>query len=69
MVLTLLVVVGTERATYVHYLADNVVELYDTTVVKEGERYHTSDEGAHTIEIADREPLCAEVEHFFLLSN
>lgn len=61
MVLTLLVVVGAERAAYI---ADNVVELYDATVVRESERYYASNEGVHTIEVADHEPPRAEVEHF-----
>jgi hypothetical protein len=60
-VLTLLVVVGTERAAYI---ADNVVELYDATVVQESERYYASNEGVHTMEVADHEPPRAEVEHF-----
>lgn len=59
-----LVVVGTERAAYLDYLDDNVLELYDTTVVRDDGRYRASDEGATTIEVEDREPLRAEVEHF-----
>jgi predicted dehydrogenase len=59
-----LVVVGTERAAYIDYLADNIVELYDATIVPEGESYRAGNEDVRTIEAADHEPLRAEVEHF-----
>lgn len=59
-----LTVVGSEKAAYVDYLADNVLELYDSRVVERNGEHRAVDEGGTTYELADREPLRVEVERF-----
>lgn len=60
-----LTVVGTERSAHIDYLDDNVLELHDATVRRDGEQLRATDEGAQIVEVEDREPLRTEVEHFF----
>jgi predicted dehydrogenase len=59
-----LVVVGTERAAYIDYLADTELELFDAKVVREGETLRARDEGSTTYEVDGYEPLKTEVEAF-----
>ncbi|PSQ32077.1 hypothetical protein BRD16_00915 [Halobacteriales archaeon SW_6_65_46] len=59
-----LVVVGTERAAYIDYLADTELALFDATVVKEGGQLRARDEGKTTYEVDGYEPLRMEVESF-----
>lgn len=59
-----LVVVGSEKAAYVDYLKDNVVELYDSRVVEQEGALRVRDEGKQVYEAPNREPLRAEVEEF-----
>lgn len=59
-----LVVIGSERAAYIDYLADTKLELFDAKVVEEGGALHTRDEGGTTYEVDGYEPLKMEVEAF-----
>lgn len=59
-----LVVVGSEKAAYVDYLQDNVIEMYDSRVVTREGTLDARHEGKQTYEVADREPLKVEVEDF-----
>lgn len=57
-------VVCTEKVAHVDYLADNVLELYDSRGKKRGDGLHVHDEDVTTVEVEDREPLQVEVEQF-----
>lgn len=57
-------VVGTEKVAHIDYLADNVLELYDSRVEKQEGGLHANDEGVTTVEVEDREPLKVEVKQF-----
>lgn len=59
-----LVVVGTERAAYIDYLADTELELFDAKVVGEESSLRVRDEGSVTYEVNGYEPLKMEVEAF-----
>lgn len=59
-----LVVVGSEKAAYVDYLEDNVVELYDSRVVNDDGALSVRNEGKQVYEAPNREPLRAEIEEF-----
>ncbi len=60
-----LVVVGSEKAGYIDYLQDNVLEVYDSRVVTQDSGLTAQQEGKQTYEVADEEPLRGEVEDFF----
>ncbi|GAB7011609.1 Gfo/Idh/MocA family protein [Halorubrum trueperi] len=64
-----LVVVGSEKAAYVDYLEDNVVELYDSRVVEDNGSLTVRDEGKQVHEAPNREPLRAEIEEFVAASR
>lgn len=59
-----LVVVGSEKAAYVDYLKDNVIELYDSRVVERDGALSALEEGKQVYDAPDREPLRAEIEEF-----
>ena len=59
-----LVVVGSEKAAYVDYLEDNVVELYDSRVTASDGELRVRDEGRQVHEAESGEPLRAEIEDF-----
>ncbi len=59
-----LVVVGSEKAAYVDYLEDNVIELYDSRVVERDGAMSVRDEGKQVYEAPNREPLRAEIAEF-----
>jgi len=59
-----LIVVGTERAAYIDYLADTELKLFDAKVVEEGDTLRARDEGATIHEVDGYEPLKLEVEAF-----
>ncbi|MDZ5810247.1 Gfo/Idh/MocA family oxidoreductase [Halorubrum sp. AD140] len=64
-----LVVVGTEKAAYVDYLDDNVVELYDSRVTERGGELRVRDEGKQVHTAPNDEPLRAEIEDFVAASR
>ncbi|WP_418280278.1 Gfo/Idh/MocA family protein [Halorubrum sp. DTA98] len=64
-----LVVVGSEKAAYVDYLEDNVIELYDSRVVERNGSMSVRDEGKQVHEAPNREPLRAEIEEFIAASR
>ena len=64
-----LVVVGTEGAAYVDYLADTKLELFDAKVVKMDGTLRARDGGGITHEVAGHEPLKMEVEAFIEAVN
>jgi predicted dehydrogenase len=64
-----LVVVGSEQVAYIDYLADNVLQLFDTSVVQADGDYRVRDDGESTIEVEDVEPLKAEVSDFLTASR
>ncbi|MFC4451031.1 Gfo/Idh/MocA family protein [Halorussus aquaticus] len=59
-----LTVVGSEKAAYIDYLEDNVVEMYDSRVVESEGTLVTREEGRNVHEVQNREPLRVEVEEF-----
>ncbi|WP_435126318.1 Gfo/Idh/MocA family protein [Halobaculum sp. D14] len=59
-----LVVVGSEKAAYVDYLEDNVVEIHESRVVKHGDELRALEEGGKTYEVENDEPLRVEVDDF-----
>lgn len=64
-----LVVVGSEKAAYVDYLEDNVVELYDSRVTANDGEMRVRDEGKQVHEAESGEPLRAEIEDFVAASE
>ena len=61
-----LVVVGSEKAAYVDYLEDNVLEVYDSRVIEREGSLSVRDEGVQVHEAPHEEPLYAELEEFLL---
>ena len=59
-----LVVVGSEKAAYVDYLEDNVIDLYDSRVVESEGTMRVLEEGKQRHEVHSQEPLRAEIEEF-----
>lgn len=59
-----LVVVGTERAAYIDYLADTELELFDAKIVNDGNTLRSRNEGSTTYEVEGYEPLKMEIEAF-----
>jgi len=59
-----LTVVGTERSAHLDYLEDNVVDVYDSTVQRDGNHLSTRDNGRQRYEVDNREPLRVEAEDF-----
>ncbi|MFC6716690.1 Gfo/Idh/MocA family protein [Natrialbaceae archaeon GCM10025810] len=59
-----LTVVGSERAAYVDYLEDNVVEIYDSKVIEDEGSLTARENGRQVYEVENREPLRAEVVDF-----
>lgn len=64
-----LVVVGTERAASIDYLANTELELFDAQVVSENGRLRAHNEGSIVHEVPEREPLKAEVMDFLAVSE
>jgi UDP-N-acetylglucosamine 3-dehydrogenase len=64
-----LVVVGTERAATIDYLANTELRIHDARVRTEEGQLRAHDEGSITHEVADAEPLKAEVEDFLAASR
>ncbi|MDZ7687769.1 MAG: Gfo/Idh/MocA family oxidoreductase [Halobacteriales archaeon] len=59
-----LTVVGSEKAAYVDYLEDNVVELYDSRVRRDDGELRAVSEGKQVYETENKEPLKVEVSEF-----
>jgi predicted dehydrogenase len=59
-----LTVVGSEKAAYVDYLEDTVVELYDSRVTRHGDDLRAKSEGRQVYETENKEPLKVEVSEF-----
>jgi predicted dehydrogenase len=59
-----LTVVGSEKAAYIDYLEDNVIEMYDSRVVEREGTLVAHEEGKNIYEVKNREPLRVEVEEF-----
>lgn len=59
-----LTVVGSEKAAYIDYLDDNVVELYDSRVRDDGGDLRAKSEGKQVYETDNKEPLKVEVSEF-----
>lgn len=64
-----LTVVGSEKAAYIDYLEDNVVETYDSRVVERKGTLVAHEEGKKVHEVENREPLRAEVMEFVEASS
>ena len=59
-----LTVVGTEKAAYIDYLEDTVVELYDSRVRRDDGDLRAKSEGKQVYETENKEPLKVEVSEF-----
>jgi len=59
-----LTVVGSEKAAYVDYLEDTVVEMYDSRVRQEDGELRAVSEGKQVYETENEEPLKVEVSEF-----
>jgi UDP-N-acetylglucosamine 3-dehydrogenase len=59
-----LTVVGSEKAAYIDYLEDTVVELYDSRVSGEDGDFRAQNEGKQVYETDNNEPLKVEVSEF-----
>jgi predicted dehydrogenase len=59
-----LTVVGSEKAAYIDYLEDNVIEMYDSRVVEREGTLVAHEEGKNIYEVKNREPLRVEVKEF-----
>jgi predicted dehydrogenase len=59
-----LTVVGTEKAAYIDYLEDNVVEMYDSRVTNDHGDLRAQSEGKQVYETDNEEPLKVEVSEF-----
>jgi predicted dehydrogenase len=59
-----LVVVGTEKAAFIDYLAHDTIEVYETRIQERDGRLELLDEGVHEDVVEDGEPLRIEVETF-----
>lgn len=59
-----LTVVGSERSAHLDYLDDNVVEIYDSKVIRDGDRLHAQENGRQVYEVENQEPLRVEVLDF-----
>lgn len=57
-------VVGTEKAAYVDYLEDTIVELYDSRISEDDGELRAKSEGKQVHETENREPLKVEVSEF-----
>ena len=59
-----LTVVGSEKAAYIDYLEDTVIEVYDSRVTSSGDDLRATSEGKQVYETENREPLKIEVSEF-----
>jgi predicted dehydrogenase len=59
-----LVVAGSEATAYVDYLEDTVVEIHDSSMVREDGHVQAREGETRTHELPEREPLRIEVEDF-----
>lgn len=59
-----LTVVGSEKAAYIDYLEDTVVELYDSRVRQADNELRALSEGKQVYETENKEPLKVEVSEF-----
>jgi UDP-N-acetylglucosamine 3-dehydrogenase len=64
-----LVVVGTERAATIDYLANTELQIHDARVHNEEGRLRAHDEGSITHVVPETEPLKVEVEDFLAASR
>ncbi|WP_049985938.1 Gfo/Idh/MocA family protein [Halobellus rufus] len=64
-----LVVVGSEKAAYIDYLDDTVLELYDSRIVERDGSLSAREEGKQVFEAPTAEPLRAEIEEFVAASQ
>lgn len=59
-----LTVVGSEKAAYVDYLEDTVVEMYDSRITHDDGEMRAKSEGKQVYETENKEPLKVEVSEF-----
>lgn len=59
-----LTVVGSEKAAYIDYLEDTVVELYDSRIRRDDGELRAQSEGRQVYETENKEPLKVEVAEF-----
>lgn len=59
-----LTVVGSEKAAYIDYLEDTVVEMYDSRITNDDGELRAVSEGKQVYETENREPLKVEVSEF-----
>jgi predicted dehydrogenase len=59
-----LTVVGSEKAAYIDYLEDTVVEMYDSRITHDDGEMRAVSEGKQVYETENKEPLKVEVSEF-----
>lgn len=59
-----LTVIGSERAAYIDFVENAVIDLFETKVTRGPQGVRASNDGVHRYEVESGEPLRVEVDHF-----